>query len=105
MKTIKVISELGIMDAKIRKVFEFEGYKFAIVDFPYKYMNSEDISYSIKTVSYDSGALMPIYAKHHKQTIKSFLELSIETLNMIYKRVGVDKFKEEMEKYEIINPI
>jgi hypothetical protein len=104
MKTIKVITEFGIMEAKLRKVFEFEGYKFAVVDFPYKYMNSTDFSYIIRTVHYESGGNIPVYSKH-KQTLKSFVEVSIETLELIYKREGAEKFKEVIETYETINPV
>lgn len=102
MKTIKVVSEFGIMDAKVKKVFDFENHKFAVVDFPNKYMNAPEPVYTNKIVEYGSGVTIPVYAQH-KQTIKSFVEVGLSTLKMIVGRIGKDEFDKTISEYEVIN--
>lgn len=101
-KTIKVKSEFGIVDAKVKKVFEFENHKFAVVDFPSKYMNSPEPVYTHRVVEYGSGATIPVYGKH-KQTIKDFVENALVTLRMIYRDLGEEEFKKTISQSEVIN--
>jgi hypothetical protein len=102
MKTIKIVTELGIFDVKPKRIFEHNNIKYAIVPFPYKYLNSEDISYMDKCIHYQSGYHIPIYNNFSK-TIKGLIEKSIEILDMLYKDLGKDKFIEQINSKEVIN--
>jgi len=92
----------GIVETKPKRVFECKGESFAIVEYPYKYMNSKDTSYTRKIVHFKTGVGIPVFAQH-KQTLKSFLEVGINTIEQIYKSLGEEKFKEEINKHEKLN--
>ena len=102
MKTIKIVTELGIHETKPKKVFDCKGQDFAIVDFPYKYMNSTEISYTRKIVHFNTGISVPVYAQH-KQTLKDFIRVGIDSINGIFERIGEENFNLEISKHNPIN--
>ena len=97
-----VTADFGIVETKPKKVFEHNSIKYAIVEAPYKYMNSSDTSYMTKCVHFETGWQIPVF-NNHKATIKSFIESSKNTLDNLFKDLGEDKFFMEINSKEKLN--
>jgi len=97
-----VIQDLSHHENKPKKVFECKGYKFAVVNYPYQYMNAGNTFNMLGVFEYGTGRKMPIQGSH-RQTLKSLVAQSINTINQIYADFGKEKFEEQINQYEIIN--
>ena len=100
---MKIATSFGIKEVKIKKQFDILDEKFAIVDFPFKYMNKEEPLEMRCVVHYKTGKAIHSLKAHHRQTLKDFQEESIIELHDLLKRIGEEKFREELKKFETLN--
>lgn len=100
---MKVITDFGIQELKPKKVFEMFNEKFAIVNLPRKYYNSDEPVLVRTVIHCDTGTPMPSFSFQHKETLKISLEKSISGIESIYKRIGEEKFRSEINKCNKIN--
>ena len=105
MKIIKVKTDFGILDLKVRKTFEFLTHKFALVDYPVKYMNSKEPLILTKCVSINKGMIAVFTAKHHGQTLKDYVNVCVKSLEVFLHKAGSNEaFLNQIETFETINP-
>ena len=97
---MKIVTDFGIQEVKPKKMFEYNGYNWCIVNKEYKYMNSEDKMLLLCVVEYTTGKTLPISISH-KQTLKS-IETQAKDLISNFINLGV-KVDEEINKFEKIN--
>ncbi len=105
MKTIKVVTNLNpeIQEVKVKRLFEYMGFKFAYVIRPYRYMNADRVSelpsiVEVSTGMQADGFLRPSTAsptiKGRIQDFKYFMDTQIKTAEVMQK---------ELNKYNKIN--
>jgi len=76
MKTIKAITQFGVSDCIVKKTFEYGGFRWAIIEKPYTYMGTKDISYQKACVELKTGCTLPISNLQYKQTLKSIQQVN-----------------------------
>ena len=72
---------------KIKKKFEYEGIELQIVEREETYMNAVD-TITMRRVLAPNGGVVPVEIQN-KQTLKSIVETTINTLNN-FKNNGID---------------
>ena len=100
---MKILAENSIEEVKPKKIFDFKGHKFAVVSFPLTYMEGKEIIFIDKVVHYSSGKALPLSSRHHRQTLKSYVEQSLKCIDNIFNSFGAEKFEEEINNFEKIN--
>ena len=99
MKTINFLQDIDnrvIKPMLLKKVFEHQNFKFAIVLEPkanHKY-------YTL--IHLESGGSLPMKLSHNK-TIKDFQQKSIESINSLIERIGLKNFENILKSHPIIN--
>ena len=100
MKTIKVISDFGITEAKtIGKPKTLFGEQWVLVEYPCKYMNAKEPVFIRKIVHIKTGMALPIFNMHYKAPQKDFFN---EAYNLLTK-IGEQAIHNEVSKYNILN--
>jgi hypothetical protein len=100
---MKIFTSFGQKEVKIKKQFDILDEKFCIVDFPFKYMNSEEPMEMRCVVHYKTGQAIHFLKAHHRQTLKDFEKESIIKLHDLVKQNGEEKFREELNRFEVLN--
>jgi hypothetical protein len=105
MKTIKVVTDLNpvIQEVKVKRLFEYMGFKFAYVIKPYRYMNAEsilelpaivEISTGLQADSFVRSSTASPTIKGRIEDFKYFMDTQIKTAEVMQK---------ELNKYNKIN--
>lgn len=98
-------ADFGVEEQKAKRLFDHVGEKWALVDMPYKYLNSSEKVYLTSCVHYKTGRKIPLSFSSHKLTLKNKVEEAIQTISRIYESLGKAEFTEELRKYEILNKL
>ena len=99
MKTINCMIDIDnnkIVNMNLKKKFEHRGFNFAIVIEPeanHKY-------YTL--INFENGGVLPMYQPTN-QTIKDYHTKSLESIDNLIKRIGLDEFTAVLNKYPKIN--
>jgi hypothetical protein len=88
---------MEILSEKIKKKFDYNGIELKIVEREEYYLNSGETMKMIRVIA-PSGGVIPVKIRH-KQTLKSIIEDTIETLDN-FNSVGMD-VKNELTKTTI----
>lgn len=100
---MKIRTDFGIKEVKIKKQFNILNEKFVIVNFPFKYMNNTEPIEMHCVVHYKTGQAIHFLKAHHRQTLKDFEKESIIKLHDLVKQSSEEKFREELRRFEILN--
>jgi hypothetical protein len=101
MKTIKVITDSPVKEAKIiGKPVEIMGETFACVNYPAQYMNASEPVYVRRVVHVKTGMCIPIFNMPSKAPAKDFLTEANHFLN----NIGLNIVQNEVKRFETINP-
>jgi hypothetical protein len=100
MKTIKAVTDFGIIDVKtIGKKKQILGHDWIIVNYPYRYLNREEPLMIRKVMNYNVGMCLPLYNMQKNATQKDYFEKAEEFLYTI----GLEEIKKEFTKHTILN--
>ena len=100
---MKIITQhFGIVEVKPKKIFEHNNIKYAIATSPYKYINSRDITHIQRCFHFETGCSIPVNCSRN-QSIKSFIDEAKRTLDIIYNKLGAEKFNNELNSKEKLN--
>jgi hypothetical protein len=106
-KQINIATNKGTRLTTPKRMFElsFENtlYSFAIVEYPTVYMNDTDEMLITRAVHVPTGRVLPILAPNKGVSVKKYIDVVKEEIAKIFEHYGADKFKDELDKYEIIN--
>lgn len=100
MKTINILTDFGILEAKRKKTFSVLNHNFVIVDFPCKYMNSKEPVYMTQIVEEKTGVLIT-YISFPKTTLKKIIEIGKEKIIKFVS--SVEELENAVKRYEILN--
>jgi hypothetical protein len=100
---MKIVTDFGQKEVKIKKQFEILDEKFCIVDYPFKYMNSLEPVELRTVVHFKTGQAIHFLKAHRRQTLKDFLMESEKAIQNLVSLRGEKEFKEELNKFETIN--
>ena len=97
---MKVKTDFGIQEIKPQKVFEYEGFKFAIVKHPEQYRGIEEPLIIRRVIEFTTTITLGVSIQRG-DTLKT-IEQKAVTLLESFKRRGAD-LKTEIENYEKLN--
>lgn len=99
---MKVKTDFGIQEIKPQKVFEHEGYKFAIIKRPEQYMGVKEPMIMQRVIEFTTSILLPVSIQRG-DTLKIVQEKAIKTLDN-FKSLGAD-LKTQLQGKEILNNV
>lgn len=100
MKTIKAITDFGILDVKcIGCKREIRGEYWQVCEVPTQYMNAKEPLIMRRVLHYKTGANLPIREVGFNSSGKRYLEAAETFLS----NIPDDAIKTELNKYEILN--
>ena len=100
IKTIKAVTDFGIIDVKPKgKKVEIMGEFWIIADIPTKYMNSPEPLILTDVLHYSTGYHLPLHSINHRSTNKERMQAAEKFLS----NIPLDKIKAELSKLKIIN--
>ena len=97
MKTINYLVEIQnrvIEPADLKISFNYEGFNLAIVRLKSK---------SLQLIHFESGGKIPMFLKLENKTIKTYFDKSLEALELLVNRIGIDEFKQTLTDTITIN--
>lgn len=100
---IKLNTLFGQIETKTKKVFEFQNSQFAIVDYPYKYMNLKEPLVMRSVIHLKSGVPITIIKIDRGDTLKTIEETALKTFQNLILMRGQNEFDAELKKFESIN--
>ena len=100
---MKLNTLFGQIETKTKKVFGFQNSQFAIIDYPYKYMNLKEPLVMRSVIHLKSGVPITIMRIYRGDTLKVIEEKALKTFENLIAMHGQDAFNVELKKFESIS--
>lgn len=100
---VKVIIDSEPKEAVLKRKFEVFNHQFAVVEYPRELYKNANSFYSQRMLIHlPTGGGIGMFS-NKGNTLKSFVENSIDTIQKLYVREGAENFNQVLNSYPTIN--